>query len=428
MACELFYICELGKYLKENYNEQLSLDGVVLNQVLSKSVLWQNFRVAVHNDYIVNANVTAIDFPISAQYPLKVENYHNIILTTTKMSFNHQDSLKRSADPDYNMRIPMKYQVSFEKMDERVWLWGIDGADKDGYFANKNAIVNPKISTNIISLIAFVAVERLMKGSPSMFLIEIGYSCMDIHDALTYLLPLAENSSCLDGWFNYSLVDSITEDMRLQGQFRAWHQQGVDLGIIGEWYPPKDKLSYIRKLDLKEGDLVMFYERDYCQKSNLVKTIKGCRLARIDSIKSTSISFTLFNTTKCYNHAKEDFDNHTMVVKHMYSSRPYEKINTSTKTVCITDLGVGYCLYDELIFILPLSECDDIIISKVSNGISSDTLLLHQNDHIYWIMKDYKVEFNEARFLDKYFNGREPIYTRYMRGDKLEDEYYYKEN
>ena len=57
LACELFYVCELGKYLYYNHGKQLSLKGVLLDEVLTKSEIWVYFCIAKENGWIVGASV-----------------------------------------------------------------------------------------------------------------------------------------------------------------------------------------------------------------------------------------------------------------------------------------------------------------------------------------------------------------------------------
>ena len=52
-------------------------------------------------------------------------------------------------------------------------------------------------------------------------------------------------------------------------------------------------------------------------------------------------------------------------------------------------------LYNEGYFIVPLDACTDVSEQWVTNGVTSDKLLLPQNDLIYWILKDYDVQFND---------------------------------
>lgn len=152
-------------------------------------------------------------------------------------------------------------------------------------------------------------------------------------------------------------------------------------------------------------------------------------MAKVTYLTPLNIGFEYIHTVKPYFMGKDDFRNNTMAVKEMYKgSLPYEQLRTSKGSFDFIDIGVEYFMHGEKHFILPLDVCDDVRIIKVSlDGKKVDKLVVGQNDLIYWILKDYGYTFNEERFLEKYFSDHEPLYTRYMRGETLEPEYYYNE-
>ena len=70
-------------------------------------------------------------------------------------------------------------------------------------------------------------------------------------------------------------------------------------------------------------------------------------------------------------------------------------------------------LDSEQYFIAPL-QGDDFIDIEVTNGKENAVVHLNEIDYIYWILKDYNVEFNEDKFLKRYFKKRSPIYWDFM--------------
>jgi hypothetical protein len=134
-------------------------------------------------------------------------------------------------------------------------------------------------------------------------------------------------------------------------------------------------------------------------------------VARVEYITSTDIGLSLFNTTKLYCQAKADFDNQTIAVKKMYCGKlPYTDFNMTKVNESLSDLGIEYMMQNELAFIVPLDQCDDSVETLVTNGTIESKVILSQNDFIYYLLKDYGVEFNHERFVDKYFKGTVPFY------------------
>lgn len=126
-ACELYYICELGKYLHFNYNEQLSIDGVVLHEVLASSILFDYFRLAIDEGWVTQANWGYSSLEVTAENPLIADTrlVRNVLFTTEDVAFDREDKRKRDEDFLYAYRTPILTQVSFEDQNDEQWLWSI---------------------------------------------------------------------------------------------------------------------------------------------------------------------------------------------------------------------------------------------------------------------------------------------------------------
>ena len=430
LACELYYICELGKYLKFKHEDCINLDGVILNSQLKKSVIWDYFRMAVDEGWVTNTGVDARELAITTQAPLSWVNKQdicNFLFSTDAVPFNHEEFRQRSANYDFDIRTPLASQVSFEVCNAEYWMWSMNGEGNSHFLENNKSLNHTRADQAWLSLIAMVAVERLKTGKPDRLVLEISSNVILNVMAMSYIMILTEKTLAFTGWCYYHLNDTISNDTQLQLGYSAWYAIGRDIGLLDRWYSGKEKLAYMQKLDLQVGDLVMIFDREKSQRQNYIKSIAGCHLAKILHLSERSVELELINTVKPYFQGKEDFDNHTIVVKKMFQNNPpYLKLSSSVKRYDLADIGVGYLLHNERSFILPLEECDDIKVTRVSDGTRKDTLVLNQNDLIYWILKDYDFEFNEDRFLARYFSDSEPAYTRYMRGEVLEDDYYFK--
>lgn len=430
LACELYYICELGKYSKFYHNKSVSLDGVILNSCLKKSKLWNYFRMAVSEGWLCNTGVSQDDIMITAQSPLNYDKLDivNYLYTLDVVEFDSEDVTKRRNSYDYDTRTPIKSQISFELMTNHAWKWSINGADGKNFNVNNRSLNHNRADQSWLSLIAFVAVNRLFTGYPDLLGLVFSNNTVLNTLAISYIMILSDETQALTGWCHYALDETISDNTKLQLGYTAWYAKGKDLGMLDRWYSGKEKFAYMKELNIGVGDLIMFYEREKAQKANYIKSIASCHLAKIVSLTDDNIVLELINTVKPYFMGKEDFDDHTIAVKKMYANNPpYMTLSTSKKEFSLADIGVQYYMYSERCFILPLEESDDIKVTRVSDGTRKDTLLLDQNNLIYWILKDYSYEFNEERFLKRYFSNSEPLYTRYMRGEVLEDCYYYTE-
>lgn len=415
-ACELYYICELGKYLHFNYNEELSIDGVVLREVLKSSILFDYFRLAVSENWIVQATWEYDDIEVTASNPLVGDAHaiRNVIFTTDEVIFDREDHMKRREDYLYDYKTPLLTQVSFESQTDEQWLWSIGGKDNKFFNVNNKSLCTSRTSKQgWLSLVAYVAVERMMNGVPKTLLLRFGNHVCQTKEAISYLAIMNDSLNCLKNWCYYYIDESVPDIITKQISYTAWVKQGEDMGYHSRWYSGKEKLQWCKDNDVQVGDLVMLYEREMAQKIDTVSQIAGCRLVRIDSIDDRRLQFTALNCMKTYAQGVKDWENYTMAVKAMYCGKPpYQTLSTSVINLDMLDVGVEHLMLHERYFIIPLDKCNDAITTFVDKGVEME---LSQNDFIYWVLKDYNFSFNEDRFLDKYFSKHEPAYVTYHK-------------
>lgn len=431
LACELYYVCELGKYLRLKYDRSLSLDGILFGEGLEKSALWDYFRLAVDQGWLEQVGMDKSKIEVTIQQPLvgDLKSVCNVLYGLEEVPFDMQTYKRRHSDLAYAYREPERLQVSFESRSADCWLWSMEGENGKGYNINSKSLFRDLARQCWLSLVAFVAVERCITGEPEKLGIRFSQSVvMNNITAISYIDLLSEYTECLSGWCYYTKDESIFPMDALQLGYVSWYMRGMDYGMLSRWYTAKEKRAYMAKLGIGEGDIVAFYAREKAQKNNYIKTVASYHTAKIMKIKERSIVLQLINTTKTKAQGEEDFANKTMAVKAMYLDKSYyEKLNSRVEEFDLNDCGVEYMMYGEWYFILPLTECNDSRVMRVGDDSGRrDLLVLPQNDLVYWILKEYGVEFNEDHFLETLFPNSEPAYTVYMRGDALPDSYYYK--
>lgn len=421
-ACELYYVCELGKYLYLNYGEALSLDGVLLKTHLKRSPLWDMFRIAITNGWVIDSNVDEDSIAISIQNPLECENSSlaNVQIVLDEVPFDREDYDRRNNDLMYNIMTPIKMQVSFKERKDDYWLWTLNGEDDKNFLVNNKTLNSNKSNQIWVSLLAYVAVERLKTGSPDKLLLQYNYAIVINTMALSYLMILTDKTNCLTGWCHFNFDDTVTLKNILHFSYTSWYAEGRDLGYLDRWYSPTEKLQRLDKLDVKVGDIVWLYERNKEQSINYIKSISGCFLAKVTSIDNRKIGLECILTKKTKCQGKFEFDDKTIAVKQMYQgTKPYENLTIRKMTLDFNDIGIEYYMHTELYMLVPLSETNDASRQLVTDGTRTVEVNLPQNDLVYWILKDYNYDFNEERFLKKYFNDTEPMYTRFMRGEEI---------
>ena len=119
-AIELYYIIELGKYLKYKHNEVLSLEGVFISGEVNKSKFFDYFRLACDEGWVIDTGLDKYILEINAQQPLvqSQETVLNVIMTEDDVVFDSNEFAKRQESIEWSYRHPIRKQISFAKKED----------------------------------------------------------------------------------------------------------------------------------------------------------------------------------------------------------------------------------------------------------------------------------------------------------------------
>ena len=441
LACELYYICELGKYLYYNYNKPLSLKGVLLCNVLTKSDIWVYFCIAQQSGWIVNASVPSEWLVDLDSFTTKDWKHYSLVLknvlyTTEKVPFNKEDNHNRRRKDEwvidgklyskfsYDLLTPQVLQICFSNVSSHNRLvFALDGK-----YSNKgqdNTINGLSINGALpqfswLSLIAYVAIKKFMEYKTELLPLSLYLyfnNTLTLNEmSLSYFLILYDKSNCFKGWVFYTMDETVPQNTVNHLGYVAWYKEGLDKGLLSanEWYDHKTKLAAMQQLDIELNDVVLLFERKELQKMNHIKEIIDMNIAIVEKVTKHHIYLNVITTKNLKHEAMLDFNKLDQNIQKMYTKPPYVELKHHIKKFEWFELGVKYAMVDERYFILPLEECWGYKEQHVTNGYETLLVTLDQEDFIYWLLEDYGVVYNKVHFLEKYFKDRIPLYQSYI--------------
>ena len=426
----LYYICELGKYSLKGFNIPLSVSGVVFNDLLKRTKVWQYFRMCCTQGYIIDLGELEQDntFKISIMHQLELDSTKdvlNILLTES----DEQEDKSRETDIEDYYRNPIKRKVIFNESNKTRVLWRSEHTNPILSVELNKTFFGPLFHQALLSLLAYMQVQKFVgQATWSYFEIEVNQNMIYNNAAcLAYIIELTEQVDIQGDtpWFKLSFTSNIsTEDIN-HLKYTSWHKIGTELNLLKKEYTPEEKIEYLKALDLEEGDVVFFYTlKPFTRTSERI--IKNCQLAIIRGIYDTQLCLEIIHTVKLKSQAKLEFDSCTTAVKALYSKPPYEDIVTRNKTFNFYDIGIQYMSFNENHFIMPVKECEDIGQFTVNNNFLTVTLTLDQRDYAYWLLEDYQVQYNKEKYLKKVLDGYEPVRDIFFAAK--DDTYYLKAN
>lgn len=442
LACELFYVCELGKYLYYNHGKQLSLKGVLLDEVLTKSEIWVYFCIAKENGWIVGASVPNEWYIDLDSFTVKDWKHYslllkNVLYTIGEVTFDKEDNYNRRRKDEwvenghiynkysYALRKPQTMQICFSDCSTPNRL--VFTLDSKYYKTNSKATTINSLSINgalpqfsWLSLTAFVAIKRFTefkKELVSLSLYLYFNNTLTLNElSLSYFLILTDKSNCFKGWVFSTIDETIPQTIRNHMYYVAWYKEGLDKGYLAaqEWYDSNTKLKVMEQLDIGVHDVVLLFERKELQKMNHIKEVIDMNVAVIEKISQHHIYLNIINTKHLKYENMLTFNSLDPNIKAMYSEAPYKQVRHNLKRFEWFEMGVKYAMVDERYFILPLEDCWGMKDERVTNGYETLYVSLDQENFIYWLFEDYDISYDKVHFLKKYFKDSVPLYQTYV--------------
>lgn len=416
LPSELFYVCELGKYLhKVGY--VLSLDGIALAQVLTNSKFWQYLRIAYMNGWVVELGGNEAELFIPAEEAFSSRILANTLITEDVVVHDPADSAKRANDPRYAIMTPKMAQTFFVKRADGVWEWSMEGSSVNEEIINWRGIGSSNISQSFVSIIAYVAVHRLFTGEPRSLHMTFAYRAATDNGGIPDIILLTQESSALGNWFTYTLKD-ITPAIENQLSYYAWWYAGVEMGITNKFHDVPEKVKNAKRLGIGVGSVVALYTRTKGAASDTLKQIQTFNFAVVRGFTARGIVLEAIYKSKPYLTGYKDYKNLPMSSKDMHSHNPtYRTCNTIKINVQWLDLGVERMLCDEERFITPIYEGDTQEIWARCKDGTEERINISSEDLCYWILKDYGIDFDEANYRAMYFRDKQPVYEYYSHDE-----------
>lgn len=393
---ELYYLCELGRYLKK-YNETLSLDGVVIEEFLTKSKYWDYFCYSIENGYLSNVH---LDFENA-----RVGNVESVDLS----KFFTTDLTNEKTSPKFES------QTDFE------WHWSIKGSGAvEDEIANNLVLNGTYRSQAWVSLLAMVAVHKVKnEGLPKNLRltfddVTITHQKMAVSD----ILLLSQRTKALENWVTLEISNER------QCIYEAWVFENKDLGHMTKQVSVAEKKEVFKSHDFQVGDAVFIYSKGKNQKDDKVREVQSCKIAVIDEITDRAISFKYLSNPYTERELQKIWEGYSESVKQMYSYGHKPSRHIGHVEYMWMDLGIEHATYDEEVFITGVENSDDtasILASRIKDGVEQEhRLTVSATDGVYWLLKDSKVPFNEEHMKELYFKNSTPAYDLYMQGGLVE--------
>jgi len=411
LASELVYICELAKYAFINHQTQISLDGVILSDVLKKSKYWLFYKIAVINKWVTGVPECE---PVS-EMEMHCKDICNVLITDEEIEYDKAEWSRRASDEEFNFFTPVATQV-FLFIDKDLITWSLNGFEDKHSMIQSTSLLENNATQRFVSLVAYVAIERFFANNVFRFKLICDYTVAYRQLCMADIICLCERTNALDDWFTLEYNCSPAEQKRMG--YEAWWHMGHEMGFMDREYTDDEKKIHLKKLDIQVGDVVCYFKRKASHKSNFIKSIDYSNFAIVRAITKKGISLDKVLTMKTPYARQKEFDALKTAEKAMFKGQyKTDSYNYELVTIPWMDLGIDFMMYKELDFITPVQLDNKTTMPVLSKKDNKEILVeVDAPNFLYWLFSEYKVSFNKDRFVERYLSSK-PVYERYLEGE-----------
>lgn len=194
-----------------------------------------------------------------------------------------------------------------------------------------------------------------------------------------------------------------------------------------------EKIDFFEKYGLGVGSICVLYERGRMNESNMVGMIEKASVVRVDDYfnglncdldrvdnryrKKGKAGWVLtkYNVDKTKEEMLNDYYGIDEEYRGMFTDLLKPTLNSMQSFVSFENIGIGTYFYDEEYILMPI-EKDCLNKKLVTIDGKKAVIDMDDVDAIYWILNQFKVDFNKEWFKGYYNGGKELLWDLYNGG------------
>lgn len=296
------------------------------------------------------------------------------------------------------------------------YYWDTSYAYKSyGKYA-KELLHKRKIGSTILHLMAHMLVSFKLKEKEDK-LVEFYFKTFEVATLYMFLDLLAceRTLKVLKGRVKISLDEDYSDRVG-DLDFNILFDTARRAGRLKKW-SCEDKFKFFEKYGFKEGSIAILYERGRMCESNSIGTIQRSSVIRIDECitdlkKGAGWKITKLSVNKTIEESEGDYYGIDEEYRSIFSDLLYPKIGTMSTFMPFSGVGIGTYFLDEEYLMMPI-ERDEKVMKKVSIDGRLATIELDDVEAIYWILKEYNVDFDDTLYKEMYNEGKPLMWDNY---------------
>lgn len=202
-------------------------------------------------------------------------------------------------------------------------------------------------------------------------------------------------------WFSSSVnFDIDFDDASVDIDLSLYINNCMQCGRFAKW-GIKDKKKQLKELGVVVGGIFILYERKGVVKSNIVGRIVNASIVKILEIRPSEIIVQVIPVFRTKEEIENDYYSISENERFKFDDLLEFKISCTRRTISLYSLAIGWYIYDEELFLLPIDEYGEEE-KYISVDGERGTISMSQRDAIYYLLCQFNIDFDKDLYKSYY--------------------------
>lgn len=179
-----------------------------------------------------------------------------------------------------------------------------------------------------------------------------------------------------------------------------------------KYYTDAEKVEILKKLGIEVGSILVLWERKGMCENSIFGRIKSASIVRLDEIGDTFLGFAGVALNKTKEEVRKEYYDIPSEKRYLFSDILTKEPVANAYTKSYMYVGIDEYFKDEEYILTKLDQSEKVVKLVTIDG-NEKSVEMRGVDAIYWLLRQYNIEFDVDLYREMYCNGEELLWDLY---------------
>lgn len=179
-----------------------------------------------------------------------------------------------------------------------------------------------------------------------------------------------------------------------------------------KYYTDAEKVEILKKLGIEVGSILVLWERKGMCENSIFGRIKSASIVRLDEIGDTFLGFAGVALNKTKEEVRKEYYDIPSEKRYLFSDILTKEPVANAYTKSYMYVGIDEYFKDEEYILTKLDQSEKVVKLVTIDG-DEKSVEMRGVDAIYWLLRQYNIEFDVDLYREMYCNGEELLWDLY---------------